>query len=300
MIQKLTGIILFFYLFLLSGIIQAEEVTLPYKGVTLNANLEIAQNKSIADGVILIVHGTLAHKGMEITSALQNLLKDNGLNTLAINLSYNINNRSGMYDCKNLHKHKHTDALSEIGAWIDWLKKKDVKKITLLGHSRGGNQAAWFASQNNDPVIKSVILVAPMTWDEKGSAENYKKRYKKELQPLLEKAQKLIKSGKGDTVLTHTDFLYCEDTSVTAEAFVSYYAPDKKMDTPSLIPQIKRPVFLAIAKNDTIMPDLIEKASTLSDNKAVHIKVFEMADHFFRDLNAEELAEEIVGFLKNK
>ncbi|MEK6680146.1 MAG: alpha/beta fold hydrolase [Nitrospirota bacterium] len=300
MIQKLTGLILFFYLFLLSGIIHAEEVTLPYKGITLNANLELSQNKSITDGVILIVHGTLAHKGMEITSALQNLLKDNGLNTLAINLSYSIDNRSGMYDCKNLHKHKHTDALSEISVWIDWLKKKDVKKIILLGHSRGGNQAAWFASQNDDPAIKSAILVAPMTWDEKSVAENYKKRYKKDLQPLLEKAQKLIKSGKGDTVLTHTDFLYCEDTSVTAEAFAGYYAPDKKMDTPFLIPRIKRPVFLALAKDDTIMPDLIKKAAALSDNKTVHIKVFEMADHFFRDLNAEELAEEIVGFLKDK
>ena len=300
MIQKLTGLILFFYLFLLSGIIHAEEVTLPYKGITLNANLELSQNKSITDGVILIVHGTLAHKGMEITSALQNLLKDNGLNTLAINLSYSIDNRSGMYDCKNLHKHKHTDALSEIGVWIDYLKKRDVKKIILLGHSRGGNQAAWFASQNDDPAIKSAILVAPMTWDEKSASENYKKRYKKDLQPLLERAQKLIKSGKGDTVLAHTDFLYCEDTSITAEAFVSYYAPDKKMDTPFLIPRIKRPVFLALAKDDTIMPDLIKKAAALSDNKTVHIKVFEMADHFFRDLNAEELAEEIVGFLKDK
>ncbi|OGW50625.1 MAG: hypothetical protein A2Z50_01255 [Nitrospirae bacterium RBG_19FT_COMBO_42_15] len=298
MIQKLTGIILFFYLFLLSGIIHAEEVTLPYKGITLNANLEFSQNKSITDGVILIVHGTLGHKGMEITSTLQQLLKDNGLNTLAINLSYNIDNRSGMYDCKNLHKHKHTDAISEIGAWIDWLKKRGVKEIVLMGHSRGGNQAAWFASQNNDPAIKSVILVAPMTWDEKAVSKSYKERYKKELQPLLEKAQKLIKSGKGDTVLTHTDFLYCEDTSVTAEAFVSYYAPDKKMDTPFLIPQIKRPVFLALAKNDAIMPDLIEKASVLANVKTVHIKVFEMADHFFRDLNAEELADEIAGFLR--
>lgn len=300
MIQKLTGIILFFYLFLLSGIIHAEELTLPYKGITLNANLELSQNKSITDGVILIVHGTLGHKGMEITSSLQNLLKDNGLNTLAINLSYSIDNRSGMYDCKNLHKHKHTDALSEISAWIDYLKKRDVKKIILLGHSRGGNQAAWFASQNDDPVIKSAILVAPMTWDEKSVSENYKKRYKKDLRPLLEKAQKLIKSGKGDTVLAHTDFLYCEDTSVTAEAFAGYYASDKKMDTPFLIPQIKKPVFLAIAKNDTVIPDLIEKASALSNNKTVHIKVFEMADHFFRDLNAEELTEEIVGFLKDK
>ncbi|MBI5181293.1 MAG: alpha/beta fold hydrolase [Nitrospirae bacterium] len=298
MIQKLTGIILLSYLFLLSGITHAEEVTLPYKGITLNATLELSQKKPITDGVILIVHGTLGHKGMEITSALQNLLKDNGLNTLAINLSYNINNRSGMYDCQRTHTHKHTDALSEIGVWIDWLKKRGVKEIFLIGHSRGGNHAAWFASQNNDPAIKSVILVAPMTWDEKAVSKSYKERYKKDLQPLLEKAQKLIKSGKGDAVLTHTDFLYCEDTSVTAEAFVSYYAPDKKMDTPFLIPQIKRPVFLAIAKNDTIIPDLIEKASALSNNKTVHIKVFEMADHFFRDLNAEELADEIVGFLK--
>ena len=266
--------------------------------MTLNANLELSQNKSVTDGVILIVHGTLGHKGMEITSALQNLLKDNGLNTLAINLSYSINNRSGMYDCKNLHKHKHTDALSEIGVWIDYLKKRDVKKITLLGHSRGGNQAAWFASQNDEAAIKSAILVAPMTWDEKGASESYKKRYKKELKPILDRASQLVKSGKGDTVLMHTDFLYCEDTSVTAEAFASYYAPDKKMDTPFLIPQIKKPVFLAIAKNDTVIPDLIEKASALSDNKAVHIKIFEMADHFFRDLNAEELTEEIVGFLK--
>lgn len=300
MINKLTGIILFSYLFLLSGITHAEEVTLPYKGITLNAALELSQKKPITDGVILVVHGTLAHKGMEITSTLQQLLKDNGLNTLAINLSYNIDNRSGMYDCKNLHKHKHTDALSEINAWIDWLKKKDVKKIILLGHSRGGNQAAWFASQNDDPVIKSAILVAPMTWDEKGDSESYKKRYKKELKPILDRASQLVKSGKGDTVLTHTDFLYCEDTSVTAEAFVSYYTPDKKMDTPFLISQIKRPVFLAIAKNDTVIPDLIEKASGLSNNKTVHIKVFDMADHFFRDLNAEELVDEIVGFLKNK
>ncbi len=300
MINKLTGIILFFYLFLLSGITHAEEVTLPYKGITLNAALELSQKKTITDGVILIVHGTLAHKGMEITSTLQQLLKDNGLNTLAINLSYNIDNRSGMYDCKNLHKHKHTDAISEIGVWIEWLKKKGVKEIVLLGHSRGGNQAAWFASQNSDPAVKSVVLAAPSTWDEKGASESYKKRYKKELKPILDRASQLIKSDKGDTVLTHTDFLYCEDTSVTAEAFASYYAPDKKMDTPFLISQIKRPVFLAIAKNDTVIPDLIEKASGLPNNKTVHIKVFDMADHFFRDLNAEELVDEIVGFLKNK
>ena len=35
---------------------QAKEVTLPFNGLTLNANLEIAEDKKITDGVVLIMH----------------------------------------------------------------------------------------------------------------------------------------------------------------------------------------------------------------------------------------------------
>ncbi len=44
----------------------AEEVTLQHKGLTLNANLMLAEDKTLSDGVLLVVHGTLAHNRMEI------------------------------------------------------------------------------------------------------------------------------------------------------------------------------------------------------------------------------------------
>ena len=35
--------------------------------------------------------------------------------------------------------------------------------MVLLSHSREGNQIAWFSAEQDDPVIKKVILVAPQT-----------------------------------------------------------------------------------------------------------------------------------------
>ena len=52
----------------------AKEVTQTHKGLTLNANLELAAGKTLADGVIVITHGSLAHRGMEIISYLQSNL----------------------------------------------------------------------------------------------------------------------------------------------------------------------------------------------------------------------------------
>ena len=42
---------------------EAKEVTFQHKGLTLNANLELAVDKTLADGVILITYGGLAHRG---------------------------------------------------------------------------------------------------------------------------------------------------------------------------------------------------------------------------------------------
>lgn len=84
---------------LITHLANAKEVTLPYKGLTLNANLELATGKKITEDVILITHGGLGHYGMEVITYLQKLLKDRGYNTLAINLSLGLNHRHGMYDC---------------------------------------------------------------------------------------------------------------------------------------------------------------------------------------------------------
>lgn len=278
--------------------VEAKEVTLPHRGLTLNANLELAAGKKLAEGVVLITHGTLAHRDMETVTYLQNLLKEKGYNTLAINLSLELNNRHGMYECRETHRHRYTDAVGEIGAWADWLRKQGAKRVAVMGHSRGGAQTALYAAEHDNPLIKAVVLYAPATHDPVKDAAGYRERYKKPLAPILERAESLVKAGKGASVLEHTDFLYCPDTSVTAEAFASYYGPDPRLDTPYLIPKIKKPVLVVVAGNDEVVVGLDKKVAPLADGKRVQMKVVDGADHFFRDLYADDAVETIAAFLK--
>ena len=279
-----------------TGLAHANEVTLPYKGLTLNANLELAAGKTAEDGVILITHGGLAHREMEMYVYLQDLLKKKGYSTLAINLSLGLNNRHAMYDCKVTHRHHYTDAADEIGAWVDWLEKKGTKRIALLGHSRGAGETALYAAERDNPLVKALILLAPDT-RETNDAFAYQRRYKKPLAPALEKAQKLVKEGKSGTVLKRTNFLFCPDTSVAADTFVSYYGPDPRLDTAYLIPKISKPTLLVLAGEDEILVNS-KKFTPLADGKRVQIKVIDGAGHFFRDLFADEAVDVIDAFLK--
>jgi len=281
---------------LAAGLAHANEVTLPYKGLTLNANLDLATGKTPADGMILITHAGLAHRGMEVITSLQSLFKERGYSTLAINLSLGLDNRHGMYDCKVTHRHHYIDAADEIGAWMEWLKKQDVKSVTLLGHSRGGAETALYAAEVDNPLVKTVVLLAPDT-RETNDATAYQQRYHKPLAPVLGAAQKLVKAGKGGTVLEHTDFLYCPDTSVTAETFVSYYGPDPRLDTAYLIPKIRKPMLVVLAGNDEVLVNN-KKFKPLATGTRIQIKVIDGAGHFFRDLYADDAVDAITAFLK--
>ncbi len=286
---------------LLLSTLQAEEVGFRYNGTQLRANLEKSGNWPKGP-VVLITHGTLAHNRMEIISTLQDLFAENGISSLAINLSLGLNNRpSSMYHCPTPHTHKHTDAIKEIGAWVEWLKYEDVKNIVLLGHSRGGNQTAWYAAEQADSSVSGVILLAPQVWSAEYAAKDYEKRYGKPLQPVLDKALSLVKAGKGGEMLEHVDFIYCKDSTVSAEAFVSYYRPDKRLDTPYLLSKIKLPVLLFVGTEDKVVRGLKKKLDELPQRPAnLETVIVEGADHFFRDLYAEDVVDKALEFVHNK
>lgn len=276
---------------------RAEEVKIPFRGLTMVGNLELAAGKQPKDGMLLITHGTLAHGGMEIIAKLQETFKEKGRSSLAINLSLGLSERRGMYECPTPHTHRYGDALDEIGAWMAWLGTKGVKEVVLMGHSLGGNQTARYAAERDTARIRSVVLLAPATYDEKRAAAGYEQRYKVPLKSVLDKAQSLARAGKGETRLTDTDFLYCPKATVTAASFVSYYTPDPQRDTPALLPRIPKPVLVVAASNDETITDLVEKARPRADGKRVQLKVIDGADHFFRDLYAEDAVDVIVAFL---
>lgn len=271
----------------------AEDITITHGALTLNANLETAGTEWQKGPVVLMTHGTLAHGRMEIMQSLQSALKDRGISSLSMTLSLGLDNRHGMYDCATPHTHRHADAVEEIGAWLDWLQSQGVAGVALLGHSRGGNQIARFAAAHPDEPLSAVVLIAPQTWSESDAAADYQKRYGKELAPQIEQARRLDAAGKGGTLMEHVDFVYCPDSSATASAFLSYYAPDPRMDTPHLIPEIKAPVLVVAGSEDDVVKGLTEKVQPLADGQRVKLIVIDGADHFFRDLYAEEIADAV-------
>jgi pimeloyl-ACP methyl ester carboxylesterase len=273
----------------------AQDVTVNSGALTLNASLE--KSADWPQRVILMTHGTLAHNKMEIMSSLQSLLKQRGYSSLSINLSYAIDKRaSAMYDCATPLRHKHTDALDEIGAWLSFLKQQGAKDVTLLGHSRGGNQTAWFTAERDDSAVQRVVLIAPATWSADHAAQNYQNTNGKALAPLVAKAA----AQKGNTLLQHTDLLYCKDTKVSAASFLSYYQTEPRFDTPTLLPKISKPVLVFAGSEDTVVPDVAQKFGPLADGKKVQLKTITGADHFFLDLYASDIADAVATFVGGK
>lgn len=276
----------------LSEIIVAEEVTLQHNNLELNANLVLTEESGY-EKIFLITHGTLAHNAMEIISSWQELLSDEGISSLAINLSLGLHNRHGMYDCPVRHNHKHADAADEIGLWANWLKEKGSKEIILAAHSRGGSQTVMYSNQNSMPEVKAQILIAPQATTEAAHIESYKKRYNKNFAPILAKAKTL----KADETLQNTDFIYCENTSVTAASFISYYEYSADFNTPVLLQQTTLPSLVFIGSEDTTVAGLGQELEKISNDNLKTITI-EGADHFFRDLYMDEVIEGTLEFLE--
>lgn len=277
---------------------QAKEVTLPYRGITLNGTIELAEGKTLADGVILMVHGTMSHKDMGTMRHFRGLFRRHGYGTLAINLGLNVDNRRDNYDCAIPSTHKYGDALDEIGAWLDWLKKQGAKDVVLFGFSRGGHQAAWFAAERGHPSVKSLVLLAPLVVTQFAEPARYEARFGKPLKPNIERAEALVKMGKGKTQMEKIGFLNCDETSVTAESFLSYYTVDPKRDLVPLLERIKKPTFVVAAGADAIVRDLDKLVAPVADDKRLRMTVIPGSDHFFRDLYGEDAMDEIVKFLR--
>jgi len=276
----------------------AAEVKLPYRGLTLNGNLVMPEGKSVADGVVLITHGTLAHNGMEIVHTLQELLQERGLGSLAITLSLGVDGRRGMYDCTIPHRHRHTDAVDEIAAWVEWLKGQGAKGIALLGHSRGGNQTAWFAAEHPDPAVSAMVLVAPALADPSSLQASYKKAFGKEPGPVLDRAREMVAGGQGKALIQPADILYCPDSAASAEALLSYHAFDPRLNTPKLVEGVKVPTLVIAASADEQVPGVDQAFEPLAARGQAQVVVIDGADHFFRDLYAEEAADAIEKFLR--
>lgn len=267
----------------------AKEITLKYKNLTLNAELELAEGKSIKDGIILITHGSLAHRDMQTLKYLRELLAEYEYNTLAINLSLGIDNRHGMYDCAQAHRHLFDDAVAEIDQWVRWLTSQGAKQITLLGHSKGGAQTALYGVENDNKAIHALILMAPATKTKGGS---------KKVLSNIQRAKIIRSFGGAKELISGVPIMHCQKTRASVESFLSYNTFTLRQDTPSLLPELKKPTLVLIGGKDQVVVDLPKRLTALKASKIVQTQILPGSGHFFRSLNMDEAVERIDAFLQ--
>lgn len=271
----------------------AETIEIDHNGLTLNAELQLAEGSTLADGVLVLTHGTLAHSGMELIVALQELFVDYGINTLAVNLSYGIDNRTpAMYDCAVPARHTMQDAVAEIAAWQDWLDSQDAGPRWMMGHSRGGNQTAQYTLSDPERVTAQILL-APATWDLEKTLSGYQKRYNADVTELLAKAEAMDASAMMDGV----SMLYCEGSGATAASLLSYYGNYPNYDTPTVLNQTDTPTLVIAGTLDDVVADLPEKMANVTRDNIELVEV-EDADHFFRDLFTDEVVDYASEFIE--
>ncbi len=293
---RFTWLLTLFLLLGLSFTSSAEEVKIKHNGLTLNANLKMVEGKDVKDGMALVLHGQMAHHGMEIVQAIQSALNDVGMSSLAITTSLGIDNRRGFFDCASTHRHRQDDVLGELTAWIQWLRIRGVNDITLIAHSRGANQSMVYAVDHPQSEIHRLVMLAPGVDD---NVQSYYERYGTSLEPIVERMERQVETGRGKEVVDNIDFWSCPDASISANSFLSYYKPGSRFrQFETFLQKSRTPTLVITGTLDERQPYVQKIVTPMVDNKRIYLKVIENAGHFFRDFNIEEAIEVAVEFLE--
>ena len=275
---------------------EAKEVTQKYNGLTVNANLEMADGKGFDDGMVLILHGAKAHNKMEIIRTAQQVLLDNDRSSLAINLSLGVDNRHGYHDCGQPQIDLQEEAIYELAAWVAWLRDRGTRQVAMLGHSRGANQIMVYAVENRDPEVTHTVMMAPGAGDE--VFQMYQERYGHSLEQPLATAYERINAGKGKELMKGIDILSCPKADITANSFVSYYSKDNKFrNFVKYLSMSPVPTLIITGTEDDRQPNVVELVQPYTGNENVRVSVIEGAGHFFRDLNMDEAMENAIEFI---
>ena len=259
---------------------------------------------------VILLHGTLAHNRMEIIKTIATLLsEDYGYPVLTPNLSLNNKDRMGdsiqkstkgyatLTACDIDHTHKYSDALAELGVWVGYLKDQGFEKILVAGHSRGGRQvSAYLADEPLDPSIVGGVLIASGLSRNERNIENYKKDTGLDLRALLDQFSKL----PPDQFVDVPKFIYCDKPRVTAGAFISEYKDDPTHSAATNVAKISDiPVLVIGGSEDKVVPNIESDFESLSDQQNLMVEVIDGADHFFRDLYADDAATLIVELIES-
>jgi predicted alpha/beta-fold hydrolase len=134
-----------------------QDLELSVGGHTVLATLRTPATMQPETPLVVMTHGTLAHKDMDTIRTLAQALADRGIASLAHTLALGLARRKGMSDCAVRPDHVADDAVAEIGAWA--ARARAFTTGLCARPFAGGNQVARYLATSGSPP-----LAPPCCW----------------------------------------------------------------------------------------------------------------------------------------
>ncbi len=173
---------------------------------------------------------------------------------------------------------KFEDSLFDIGAWVDFLKNRGVKKIILQGHSLGPNKNIYYGYKTRDERIIGYILLSPQ--NDAGLMKEIlgeKKYFEVETE-----IKELIKKGDSSKMLSPELSLICPTSALTYSGYfietgVGNLFPYHNPKNPNwkLTSSLKVPQLLIFGEKDPYIKPSTIKAIEVFKSKVFDKNLFE-------------------------
>jgi pimeloyl-ACP methyl ester carboxylesterase len=189
-----------------------------------------AQQSGLSGLGVVLIHG----KGGTPTTMIEGLretLKRNGVLVEAPEMPWS---------ARRIYDATYDDAMAEIDAAADRLKKAGATRIAVIGHSLGANAAIGYAARRDN--LHAVVALAPghlpEAWPLRATTSG-----------AIARARKLITEGKGDVRMTFPDMAQGIPFSVqaTPKVYLSWFDPEGPAVMPKNAAAMANVPFLWIA-----------------------------------------------------
>lgn len=168
---------------------------------------------------------------------------------------------------------KFEDCVLDIGAWVDFLEERGVKRIILQGHSLGPNKNIYYQYKKHDPRITGFIHLSPQ--NDAGLMKHVfgKKKYNKVNQMIHEK----LKEGKEKEMLPKEFAVVCPMSVLGYSGYFieegvgnlfPYHNPDN--DNWQVLHSVKEPQILIFGETDSYIKPSVVRAVEIFRSKVTN------------------------------
>jgi pimeloyl-ACP methyl ester carboxylesterase len=253
--------------------------------------------------VVIFIHGMGGHFYKDGFLKGAKLLLEHGISFF----SFNTRGADVVKDFKDLNGEHHTlgtafekfeDSKYDIKAAIDFLESSGYENFHLMGHSTGCQKILYYAYEERDDRVKSLIHVSP--------AEDYEiwKNEYEDFKKFISIAKNMQERGEGNKIIIP---LYEKTGELWSASRFMSFADKRNMEARmfnyenlEIFSEIKTPTLIFLGKDDPYFLKPVdwyaEKLRMAYHGKKLEIEIMP-GDHSFHGYE-EKIFERILGFVR--